>query len=67
MQNTEAVVLCGYEKQQDNELSLKVGDIITDVKQVCVVSEPHLPQDYHIWSNTIIIVVQYNIITGSYV
>ena len=32
---TEAVVLFEYEKQQDDELSLKVGDIITDVKQVC--------------------------------
>ena len=32
---TEAVVLFDYEKQQDDELSLKVGDIITDVKQVC--------------------------------
>ena len=31
---TEAVVLFDYEKQQDDELSLKVGDIITDVKQV---------------------------------
>ena len=32
---TEAVVLFDYKKQQDDELSLKVGDIITDVKQVC--------------------------------
>ena len=32
---TEAVVLFDYEKQQDDELSLKVGDVITDVKQVC--------------------------------
>ena len=32
---TEAVVLFDYEKQEDDELSLKVGDIITDVKQVC--------------------------------
>ena len=31
----EAVVLFDYEKQQDDELSLKVGDIITDVEQVC--------------------------------
>ena len=31
---TEAVVLFDYEKQQDDELSLKLGDIITDVKQV---------------------------------
>ena len=31
----EAVVLFDYEKQEDDELSLKVGDIITDVKQVC--------------------------------
>ena len=36
LQNTEAV-LYGYEKQQDNQLSLKMGDIITDVKQVCAV------------------------------
>ena len=48
MWNTEAVVLYGYEKQQDNVLSLKMGDIITDVKQVCVVSEPLLHQDYHV-------------------
>ena len=32
---TEAVVLFDYEKQQDDGLGLKVGDIITDVKQVC--------------------------------
>ena len=32
---TKAVVLFDYEKQEDDELSLKVGDIITDVKQVC--------------------------------
>ena len=32
---TEAVVLFDYEKQEDDESSLKVGDIITDVKQVC--------------------------------
>ena len=32
---TEAVVLFDYEKQEDDELSLKVGDIIQDVKQVC--------------------------------
>ena len=30
----EAVVVFDYEKQQDDELSLKVGDIITNVKQV---------------------------------
>ena len=35
---TEAVVLFDYEKQEDDELSLKVGDIITDVKQVCAAS-----------------------------
>ena len=28
------MVLFDYEKQQDDELSLKVGDIITDVEQV---------------------------------
>ena len=33
--HTEAVVLFDYEKQEDDELSLKVGGIITDVKQVC--------------------------------
>ena len=33
---TEAVVLFDYEKQQDDELSLKVEDVITDVKQVCI-------------------------------
>ena len=32
---TEAVVLFDYAKQEDDELSLKVGYIITDVKQVC--------------------------------
>ena len=32
---TEAVVLYGYVKEQDDELSLKVGDIIVDVEQVC--------------------------------
>ena len=35
---TKAVVLFDYEKQEDDELSLKVGDIITDVKQVCAVN-----------------------------
>ena len=35
---TKAVVLYDYEKQEDDELSLKVGDIITDVKQVCAVN-----------------------------
>ena len=38
MQNTEAVVLYDVEYQQDNVLSLKMGDIITDVKQVCAVT-----------------------------
>ena len=33
---TEAVVMFEYEKQQDDELSMKVGEIITDVKQVCM-------------------------------
>ena len=32
---TEAVVLWSYEAQNDNELSLKVGNIISDVEQVC--------------------------------
>ena len=31
----EAVVLFEYEKQQDDEHSLKVGEVILDVKQVC--------------------------------
>ena len=43
----ETVALYDYEKQDDDELSLKVGDVITvtDVEQVCVVcavSEPRL-------------------------
>ena len=33
---TEAVVLFEYEKQQDDELSFKPGEVITDVKQVCM-------------------------------
>ena len=33
---TEAVVLFEYEKQQDDELSMKVGEVITDVKEVCM-------------------------------
>ena len=41
---TEAVVLFDYEKQHHDELNLEVGDVITDIKQVC---EPLLPQDYH--------------------
>ena len=36
---TEAVVLFDYRKKHDNELSLKMGDVITDVEQVC---EPHI-------------------------
>jgi len=47
MQNTEAVVLHHYGKQHDDQFSLKMGDVITNVKQVCAVSEPHFPQDYH--------------------
>ena len=35
---TEAVVLFDYTKEEDNELSLEMGNVITDVKQVC---EPH--------------------------
>ena len=31
-----------YEKQQDDELTLEVGDVITDMKQVCAVSKLHL-------------------------
>ncbi len=31
---TEAVVLFDYEKMQDDEIDLKLGDIIQDVKQV---------------------------------
>lgn len=34
----EAVVLLDYDKQQDNELTVEVGDVITDVKQVCTIS-----------------------------
>ena len=45
---TEAVVLFDYMKKQDNELSLKMGDVITDVEQVC---EPHIVYN-HIWSST---------------
>ena len=45
---TEAVVLFDYEKQQDDELSLKFGDIITDVKQVC---EQYLYPDFHMGIN----------------
>lgn len=33
---TEAVVEFEYEKQQDDELTLKIGDVIKDVKQVCM-------------------------------
>ena len=33
---TEAVVLFEYEKQQEDELTLKIGDVIKDVKQVCM-------------------------------
>ena len=32
---TEAVVVFDYTKKHDNEFSLKMGDVITDVKQVC--------------------------------
>ena len=32
---TEAVVHCEYENQEDDELSMKVGDVIADVKEVC--------------------------------
>ena len=35
----ETVALYDYEKQEDDELSLKEGDVITDVEQVCAVSE----------------------------
>ena len=31
----ETVALYDYEKQDDDELSLKEGDVITDVEQVC--------------------------------
>ena len=44
MQNTEAVVLYHYEKQ-DKILSLEMGDVITNVEQVC--AGLLLPQDYH--------------------
>ena len=36
---TEAVVLFAYTTKHDNKLSLKMGDVITDVEQVC---EPHI-------------------------
>ena len=42
------MVLFDYEKQQDDELSLKVGDVITDVEQVC---ERYLYSEFHIWVN----------------
>ena len=32
---TEAVVVIEYEKQHDGELTLNVGDVITNVKPVC--------------------------------
>ena len=35
---TEAVVLYYHEKEDDNELSGEMGDVITVVEQVCVVS-----------------------------
>ena len=42
MSCTEAVVLFHFEKRQDDELTLEVGDVITDVKQVCVQSVNHI-------------------------
>ena len=36
------MVLFHYEKERDDELTLEVGDVITDVKQVCTVSKPLL-------------------------
>ena len=36
------MVLFAYEKQQDDELTLEVGDVITDMKQVCTISKLHL-------------------------
>ena len=38
---TEAVVLHDREKEDDDELSGEIGDIITDVIKVCVVSGSH--------------------------
>ena len=38
---TEAVVLFEYEKQEEDELTLKVGEVILDVKQV-----GHEPQSF---------------------
>ena len=35
---TEAVVLYDREKEDDDELSGEMGDVITDVEKVCVVS-----------------------------
>ena len=35
---TEAVVLFDYVKKHDDKISLKMGDVITNVEQVC---EPH--------------------------
>ena len=44
---TEAVVLFNYTTKHGNKLSLKMGDVITDVKQVCelhiVYSSKNLP------------------------
>ena len=33
----EAVVVFDYEKQQDDELNLNHGDIITNVREVCII------------------------------
>ena len=38
---TEAVVLYDREREDDDELSGEMGDIITDVIKVCVVSGSH--------------------------
>ena len=43
----ETVALYDYEKQEDDELSLKEGDVITDVEQVCAVSELCLKTGAH--------------------
>ena len=41
------MVLFHYEKERDDELTLEVGDVITDVKQVCTVSKPLLTTTVH--------------------
>ena len=49
---TEAVVLFDYTTKHGNKLSLKMGDVITDVKQVCELHIVYSSKTYHIWSST---------------